>query len=352
MVTPIYLVSLTERVGKSLVTVGLLKKLQKEGKKVAYFKPIGISKGALTAKQDADIGFIVNTVYDTNLPYDIICPISIPETFYIDSIDAEKAKLCLDKIKNAYAEATKDADYVIIEGNPSIIRFVRVGLDDVSIAQALGIEQCVLMVADSSDMCVDKLLFTKRYFDFRHMGIKGIILNMIDFDYVARIEELKEDHILKYVPIIGIIEKSVDLLSARVSEVQAAIGGELLNDAASEGLDNMVQSYVIGAMKTQAALKYLRQVKNFALITGGDRADLAMAALNEGISCLILTGFIQPDISVITAANEKNIPLILSPSDTYTTMRNISRLKPGIQPDEIDEVAKLIEKDLNWDLLK
>ena len=88
-----------------------------------------------------------------------------------------------------------------------------------------------------------------------------------------------------------------------------------------------------------------------AVITGGDRTDLALAALNEDVSCLILTGFIQPDIKLIAAANERNIPLILSPSDTYTTMRNMMRLKPGIQEDEIKLVQKLVEDGINWEIL-
>ncbi|MFW9818565.1 MAG: DRTGG domain-containing protein, partial [Candidatus Thorarchaeota archaeon] len=66
---------------------------------------------------------------------------------------------------------------------------------------------------------------------------------------------------------------------------------------------------------------------------------------------LILTGFIQPDMSVITLANSKGIPIILSPSDTYTTMRNLERLKPGIQKDEMEKVLELIEKEINWDLI-
>ncbi|MHA1508999.1 MAG: DRTGG domain-containing protein, partial [Promethearchaeota archaeon] len=82
-----------------------------------------------------------------------------------------------------------------------------------------------------------------------------------------------------------------------------------------------------------------------------DRADLALAALNEDVSVLILTGFIQPDAKVITVANDKNIPIILSPSDTYTTMRNLERIKPGIQEDEIDTVLELIENKIDWDVL-
>jgi BioD-like phosphotransacetylase family protein len=243
-------------------------------------------------------------------------------------------------------------DYIIIEGNPSIRKYIRVGLDDVSIAKVLGINDLIYISTESSDRCIDNLFFTKNYFKFRDIGIKGILFNNIDFDYKARIEELTENHINKYdIPVIGIIEKSLELFSPRVSEIVEQIGGELINEKSSSGLNNLVSAYLIGAMNSQSALKYLRQVSNAAFITGGDRTDLAMAALDQQVSVLILTGFIQPDMSVITAANEKSIPIILSPSDTYTTMRNLERIKPGIQEFEIEEVLQIVDKDLNWDLL-
>lgn len=162
--------------------------------------------------------------------------------------------------------------------------------------------------------------------------------------------ELEEGHIKRFnIPIVGIIEKNVEFFSPRVSEVLASIGGELINDAAALGLDNLVESYIIGAMNAQAAAKYLKQVNKFALITGGDRTDLSLAGLVEDISCLILTGFMQPDIKVIIAVNEKKVPIILSPSDTYTTLRNLNRLKPGIQQDEISKV--LVIEFIDWELL-
>ena len=133
--------------------------------------------------------------------------------------------------------------------------------------------------------------------------------------------------------------------------MKEAIGGELINEAATAGMNNVVETIIIGAMNAQAALKYLRQVKKAAVITGGDRADLALAALNEDVSVLILTGFIQPDAKVVTVANEKKIPIILSPSDTYTTMRNLERLKPGIQEDEIKAVLDLMETQIDWEFL-
>ncbi|MHA2394093.1 MAG: DRTGG domain-containing protein, partial [Promethearchaeota archaeon] len=243
-------------------------------------------------------------------------------------------------------------DYVVVEGNPSIRKFVRIGIDDVSIAQTLGIEKLIYVSTESSDRSIDNFFFAKNYFEYRNISMLGILFNKIDFEYIPRIKELSEEHINNYnVPVIGIIEKSVQLFSPRVIELKEQIGGELINDQASAGLGNLVETYLIGAMNAQGALKYLRQVKKAAFITGGDRTDLAMAALDQDVSTLILTGFIQPDMGVITAANEKSIPIILSPSDTYTTIRNLERLKPGIQEDEIAKVLELMEKEINWEFI-
>ena len=352
MVKAFYLCSLKERAGKSFLSIGFIQKLQKEGKKFAYFKPIGCPKGAFSLKSDKDIDFILRTVYKDKDPYDTVCPISIPDVYYIDLIDASKKVEYLEKIKSTYEKISKGVDYVIIEGAPSVRKFVRVGIDDVSIAKLLGIKDMIYISPESSDKCIDNIFFTKNYFEFREVNLSAIIFNKIDFEYIPRIKELQKEHIDKYnIPVLGIIERSIELFSPRVMEVLEAIGGELINEAATEGLNNTVETIIIGAMNAQAALKYLRQVKKAAVITGGDRADLALAALNEDVSVLILTGFIQPDAKVVNVANEKKIPIILSPSDTYTTMRNLERLKPGIQEDEIQIVLDLMETQIDWEFL-
>ncbi|MFW9951735.1 MAG: AAA family ATPase, partial [Candidatus Thorarchaeota archaeon] len=259
-----------EHVGKSLLSIGIMKKLQEDGKTVAYFKPIGIPKGAFSNKADRDVGFIQNTVFKTDLPYDIISPVSIPDCYYVDLIDSSRKEQNLQIIKDAYNKLGQKYDYIIVEGAPSIKKYIRVGLDDVTIAQSLGINEVVFIQTKSSDKCIDDLFFTKKYFEYRDMKIKGVIFNKIDHDYLARIEELNENHIKRYkISIIGLIEKSIQLLSPRVSEIMEAIGGELVNEAAIEGLNSVVETYVIAAMHVQAALKYLRSVKKAVVITGG-----------------------------------------------------------------------------------
>ncbi|MHA1373741.1 MAG: DRTGG domain-containing protein [Promethearchaeota archaeon] len=352
MTKAIYLCSLHEHVGKSLLAIGIMLNLQEQGKKVAYFKPVGIPKGAFSDKADRDVGFIQNTVFKTDLPYDIISPVSIPDCYYVDLIDSSKKEDHLISIKQAYEELSKKYDYIIIEGAPSIKKYIRVGLDDVTVAKTLGINELVYIQTESSDNCIDNLFFTKKYFEFRDVKFKGVIFNKIDHEYKARIEELRENHIERYdISIIALIPKILELLSPRVAELQWAIGGELLNELAIEGLDQVIETYIIAAMNVQAALKYLRSVKKAAVITGGDRSDVALAALNENASVLILTGFIKPDAAVINEANKKKIPIILSPSDTYTTIRNMERVKPSIQEQEINLVKELVKTHFNWDVL-
>ena len=352
MTKTIYLCSLREHAGKSLLSIGIMLNLQEKNIKVAYFKPIGIPKGAFSDKADRDVGFIQNTVFKTELPYDILSPISIPDCYYVDLIDTAKKEDHLVKIKRAFDAIADKYDFIIIEGAPSIKKYIRVGLDDVTVAQKLGLNEMVFIRTESSDKCIDNLFFTKKYFEFRNMKFKGVIFNMIDHEYKARIEELEENHIKRYgIPILGLIEKSIELLSPRVSEIQHAIGGELLNEPALDNLDQTVETYIIAAMNVQAALKYLRSVKKAAVITGGDRTDVALAALEEDVSTLVLTGFIHPDAAVVYAANEKKIPIILSPSDTYTTIRNMERVKPGIQEEEVNLVKNLVKEHIDWSIL-
>jgi BioD-like phosphotransacetylase family protein len=110
MAKGIYLCSLNEHVGKSLLSIGIMKNLQEEGKKVAYFKPIGIPKGAFSNKADRDVGFIQNTVFKTDLPYDIISPVSIPDCYYVDLIDSSRKEQNLQIIKDAYKKLCQNYD--------------------------------------------------------------------------------------------------------------------------------------------------------------------------------------------------------------------------------------------------
>ena len=62
-----------------------------------------------------------------------------------------------------------------------------------------------------------------------------------------------------------------------------------------------------------------------AVVTGGDRTDLQMAALESSTQCLILTGHIPPVDFILSRAEEVEIPVLSVDLDTLTTVEIIDR---------------------------
>ena len=62
-----------------------------------------------------------------------------------------------------------------------------------------------------------------------------------------------------------------------------------------------------------------------AVVTGGDRTDLQLAALETSTQCLILTGCIPPTAAIMTRAEEMEVPILSVNLDTLTTVEIIEQ---------------------------
>jgi BioD-like phosphotransacetylase family protein len=76
-------------------------------------------------------------------------------------------------------------------------------------------------------------------------------------------------------------------------------------------------------MNVNSALKYFRKARNMAVVTGGDRTDLQLAALETSTQCLILTGHLPPAPSILSRAEDLEIPILSVDLDTLTTVEII-----------------------------
>ena len=61
------------------------------------------------------------------------------------------------------------------------------------------------------------------------------------------------------------------------------------------------------------------------MITGGDRPDIQLAALETSTKCLILTGNLHPSPIILNRAEELGVPMILVGQDTMTAMQTIEK---------------------------
>jgi len=108
-------------------------------------------------------------------------------------------------------------------------------------------------------------------------------------------------------------------------------------------------------MTMDSALAYLRRAANKAVVMGGDRADLALAALETHTSVLILTGGLYPDVKVLARAGEKGVPVILTYQDTYTVIEMISQVHRHLKPNDKAGIAiarENAELYCDWKLLQ
>ena len=90
-----------------------------------------------------------------------------------------------------------------------------------------------------------------------------------------------------------------------------------------EAAEELMENFVIGAMTVESALRYFRQTPRKCVITGGDRGDIQLAALETPTKCLVLTGDLRPSEVVLNRARELSVPVLLVKQDTLSTVATI-----------------------------
>lgn len=105
-----------------------------------------------------------------------------------------------------------------------------------------------------------------------------------------------------------------------VRDVVALTDAKILGG--SLGLDYVVQDFIVGAMKEESIISYLKE--NLLLITG-NRENVQKLSLNHGIPVIITGGF-QTTQEVIDLADEKKIPIVSVTYDTYSVVKIINKV--------------------------
>jgi hypothetical protein len=90
-------------------------------------------------------------------------------------------------------------------------------------------------------------------------------------------------------------------------------------------LDTLIETFTVGAMSAEAALSRFRRQQHKAVITGGDRSDIQLAALETSTAALILTGNLHPSPLILQQAEELGVPVLLVGTNTMETVERIER---------------------------
>jgi BioD-like phosphotransacetylase family protein len=318
-------------IGKTVFSLALAIRLKKEGYKVGYFKPIS------DTREDSDA---IKAKELLQMPEDIkmINPAIISEYDY-DMSEKQTDKM-KTRILEAYNNLKANYDFLIIENCKSLNYLALLKLSSRELAQILDAE-VLFLVSGKSGEDIDEFLLGISYFNDCDISPVGGILTLVPMEIIEQFKSVicprLETHGVK---VFGIIPDKSQLTAPTVEEIASVLNARFL--AGEDYGSKLVEDFLVGAMEPTAALKYFRKSIRKAVITGGDRPALALAAMETDTSCIILTGGIYPPASVLAKAEETKIPVLLAGGNTYEVVRKITvkPVKGILQPDQQDKLSE------------
>lgn len=342
----IYVTSAESFSGKSSLCVGLGLRLRRDGFRVGYMKPISSTAKRIKGRViDEDVESI-KELFQLEEDSEILAPVCL-DALTLESILQGKKIDVIERIKRAYQKASQDKDVMLLGGGASLNDGALVGLPSQKVAELLGAWELVI-IRYENDLSLNSLLLRQEVFG---ASMLGAVLNAVPrrrLEYVRKtVKPFLEDRGIK---VYAILPEERILLSMSVGELVEVLGGQILNSP--EKAEELVEHLMIGAMSVDSALSYFRQKPNKAVITGGDRLDIQLAALETSTKCLILTGNLPPNAVILARSEELGVPMILVGQDTLTAVEIIERYFGKTrfhQTKKIERFQQLLEKHFDFE---
>ena len=331
--------------GKSSLAVALITYLADRGLDVGYFKPYGtmpVTEGDLVTDEDA---LYVNRV--VRRPSDLadVCPVVRSQGLIETVLITGSAPIGPDHVRAAFDRCASDRDVMIVEGPTEPSQGTCVGLHAQAVAELLDAPVLLIDRPRPTDLPEDALWVCEQLRD----RLGGVVLNGVDESRLAVVRERVAPFLERRgIPVFGVIGMDPTLGSVTVSDIVDALGGTVLT--APEALEDTVESFMVGAMGQDKALRFFRRKANKAVITGGDRADVQLAALETSTRCIVLTGNQLPGATVMSRAEELGVPMVLVDTDTLTAVERMETLFGRIHlhdPVKAARIRTMFERDVD-----
>lgn len=342
--------SMRSNSGKTSIIAGIIS-LMKD-KKFAYAKPLG-DRLIYRKKRSWD--------YDASLMVNLLGRQGELESHYEKitlGFDRSRLKYMYDEegMERALAEIVTDIggknDVLFIESGKDLTSGAYLNLDAVSMTKS--IDGKLLIVVSGDDDCVlDDLKFIEKYVKLEGVDFGGVIINKISD--LEEFENACTPLISKMgIAVVGVIPYQAQLTYFPLDFLADKLLARVL--AGEDRLKNIARTIIIGTPATLVTDKQQIPARpelsgeGQLLITGGDRSDQILAALERDTAGIILTDDIVPHQNIISRANERGIPVLLVGTDTLKTARMIENMEPLLRIQDTGKISllsQLIEKHTN-----
>jgi len=184
-------------------------------------------------------------------------------------------------------------------------------------------------------------------------SLTGVVINRVPKHALSFVNNLAVPFLEKKgVPVLGVLPDDDALAALSVGEIVDVLDAEVLTSCYDP--EALVEALMVGAMTEDSALRRFRKQPNKAVITGGDRTDIQLAAMETSTTCLILTGNLHPSNLIIKQAENMCVPILLVPSNTMETIEALDRVfgKTRLgQKEKLDKFMSFVKDNLDLNRL-
>ena len=320
----LYITSIEHFSGKTAVCLALGRRLQREGYRVGYFKPLSTQPWEPTPGRalDEDADFVRRALELEESPQDLVGIVLTPKLAREMRCGCAERDL-MSEVKVAYERVIPDKDIVLLEGGGSLREGVSLGLGPTMVTKALDMPAMAIIryrnrVSQGDDCVAAQLMLKER--------LIGTLINAVPTREHKLAEQVCNPCLEKQgIRVLGTLPLQEQLRAISVGELVNVLKGEILT--LPEKRDVLVEHLIVGAMSAEQALPRIRRIPGSkAVITGGDRADIQLVALETATRCLVLTGHLRPVPEVLRRAEELGVPVLLVRGNTMETVEAIERV--------------------------
>jgi hypothetical protein len=321
----LYVTSVERYSGKTAACLGLGLYYQSSGLHVGYLKPLSLQPFRLGERiVDEDAVFVKSVLGLVEEAWEL-SPVVVSPDFLrkqLSSQTAPEGMGLMERVKTAYEAIAGKVDLLLLEGGASLREGYSVGLPTPAVAEALDSLVLVVVKFRGEIRLMDDILASQK-----RLGstLGGVLINHVPpeasgFVTQAAVPFLEQ----RGLRVFGVLPDTPGLAAMTVAELIELLNAEVLT--AHTNTLAMVENLTVGAMTAETALSRFRKQGNKAVITGGDRTDIQLAALETSTACLILTGNLRPSPLILRQAEEFDVTVMLVRSNTMETIETIERV--------------------------
>jgi len=276
----------------------------------------------------------INRSLGLGLDEKILAPVMVTAETISNAMSGKKQNMDT-LVKDTFQKIAAGKDLVLVGGAGALLTTgSALGLSGAKVAQMLDTK--VLLVTKYSPHLIDEVLTVAE-----KLGklLIGLIINAIPTERIAYVKDMIVPYLSeKKIDVLSVIPYDTILGSVSVEELAQNLGAEIL--CAEDKVQELIQHFIVGAMTVESAMNYFRRISDKAVITGGDRSDIQLAAMDTSTICIILTGNLSPTPAVLNKAKEKGIPLLSVKEDTLTTVEKVDQIIGKIPVRGMKKVAQ------------